>query len=148
MPTPLLAALLDFNFAPHMIAIVVPIAGMILGGIMAVSAMYFSHQRRQLWHETARIALERGQPLPVNPEDDGKNLRLRVRTGRNDVRSGLILISVGAGLYFFLWQAGARDAAAVGAIPGFIGVALLLFGLFSSPTPKDPSAPGDRPGQP
>jgi len=148
MTTPLLAALFDFSFSPHMIAIIVPVAGMIFGGVMAVSAMYFKHQKQRLWHETARVALERGQPLPANLVEDDKPLRLRVRSGRNDVRSGLILISVGAGLYLFLWQTGARDAAAVGAIPGFIGVALLLFGLLSSPAPKDPSAPGDRPGQP
>jgi hypothetical protein len=99
-------------------------SGIIFGGL----GMYFHHRRQALWHETARIALEKGQPLPplqdgpTDKPDDHKN---------NDFRGGLVLVAVGAGLYLFLNAFLGHAFGLVGAIPGFIGVALLLYGLLN-----------------
>lgn len=100
----------------------------------------FKNRQQKLWHETARLALEKGQPLPAQPAS-GFHDRTDSKGGRNDIRTGLILIAVGVGLAVFFKTVGARDAMGIGAIPGFIGVALLLFGLFSprsSPNENQP----------
>ena len=145
MTSPVLAALFDFNISPHMIAIVVPIAGMIFGGVMAISALYFRLQRKRLWHETARLALEKGQPLPAElAAEDRPPLRNR---RHRDLRTGLILIGVSSGIFVFLRSVGAGEAAAIAAIPGFIGLGLFIFGLISlfteakSPENTDRSRP-------
>lgn len=107
-------------------------AGMLFAAVMGVAGMYFHHQRKRLWHETARIALEKGQPVPAPESDDrdDKCHRIRNRTANHDLRGGLVLIAVGAGLYLMFRDAG--NFRFVGAIPGFIGVALLLYALFTA----------------
>ena len=140
------ATLFDFNLPPYMIAIFVPVAGMILGGSLAITAMYFHHQRRRLRHETARVALEKGQPLPeFGDEKDSRRPKSRDDSSRNDLRGGLVLIGIGAGLYLFLDTVGASEARFIGAIPGFIGVALLLHALLTALLPKKTTPPENRP---
>lgn len=131
----------------NLIVIGIPLAGMILGGVISVSAMYFCHRRRELWHETARIALEKGQPLPPMPAElaDSSRTGSDSGSGRGDVRAGLILIGVGGGLAIFFNYVGAPQVAGIGAIPGLIGVALLLFAVFSTLFSR--KGPGDRPPQ-
>lgn len=114
-----------------LIPLVIPIAGIALAGVLSVSAMYFRHRQRELWHATARVALEKGQPVPPAPPEDYR-LHMRVNRERNDFRAGLIFIALGAGLYYCLGGISDGRSAAFGAIPGFIGVALLLNGLFNS----------------
>ena len=100
------------------------IGGLIIGLVLPIAAIYFYHRRQQLWHETARIALEKGQPLPMLPENVST-----VKSPGNDIRSGLILIAVGAGLIVFFYYSWLRY---LGAIPGCIGVALLLYGVLKA----------------
>jgi hypothetical protein len=106
---------------------------------------YFRWKRSQLWHETAQLALEKGQPLPTNSWECGSNRGGR-RSARCDVRRGIVFIAVGAALYFAL-PAGNNAWAA---IPGFIGIAFLIFGLFSflqsdkSADPKDRDPSGQK----
>ncbi len=115
------------------IGIVFALCGMIFGGIMGLAGMYFHHQRKRLWHETARIALEKGQPVP--PHDAGESEENRDPTNRwranHDVRGGLVLLAVGAGLWLLLLDMPGRIHF-VGAIPGFIGIALLLYALLAT----------------
>ncbi len=116
--------------------VLLPIAGIILAGVISVSGMYFHNRRREMWHETARLALEKGQPLPpldpmLRAEDDEVEKERKLPSANHDVRGGLVLIAVGAGLWLFLGGL-SRNLGYIGAIPGFIGVALLLFALFSA----------------
>lgn len=110
--------------------------------VIAILAAFISAYRRQkLWHETARIALEKGQPLPpLSNEDKPKSER---RDAGSDIRNGLILIAVGGGLYLFMGNVAGENISHVGAIPGLIGVALLLFGLISAFT-KNKTLPPDH----
>jgi len=64
---------------------------------------------------------------------------------RNDIRSGLILVAVGVGLYFGFSTGELRGFPMIGAyVPGFIGVALLLNGIISVFTaPKHESSDTD-----
>ena len=94
-------------------------------------ALSFKHRQRQMWHETARLALEKGQPLPPMPGDD----KSRAAGGPggekmiyHDVRGGLVLIAVGAALWLTSPPHGGGWRV-IGAVPLFTGVALLLFAL-------------------
>lgn len=127
---------------------IIAIAGMILGGIFGIAGMYFHHQRQRMRHETARIALEKGQPVPefaehtrFHPSAPKEDL------GRRDLRDGLVLIAVGAGIYLFFTSVGAAEARFLGAIPGFIGVALLVNALFTALLPRKDPRPTERPPQ-
>lgn len=112
------------------IAVISILGGMSIAVIAIIGAFISAFRRQKLWHETARIALEKGQPLPpLSDEDKPKSER---RNAGTDIRSGLILIAVGGGLYLFMGNVAGEKISHIGAIPGFIGVALLLFGLISA----------------
>ncbi|MEO6996354.1 MAG: DUF6249 domain-containing protein [Lacunisphaera sp.] len=108
------------------------LGGMVTGTIFGGLGMYFHHKRQALWHETARLALEKGQPVPPSPDWDESSTTLatsHVQIRANRIRglliSGLINVALGAGLYLGLSQISGA-LANFAAIPGFIGVALLL----------------------
>ena len=109
----------------------IPIAGIVLAGVITVSAMYFSHHQKKLLHETTRLALERGQPLSPELIATLGSAASDAKGRRNDIRTGLILIAVGAGLVLALGRI-VNELRFVGAIPGLIGATLLLYGLFES----------------
>jgi hypothetical protein len=130
------------------LAFLIAIAGMILGGTVAIAAMYFHHQRQRMRHEIARVALEKGLPVPEFAEHTTFHHSTRKDDfGRRDLRDGLILIGVGAGIYMFFTSVGAAEARFLGAIPGFIGVAMLVNALFSALWPRKDPRPTDRPPQ-
>ncbi len=114
----------------------------ILGGLtftilLIFFGLKFVQRRQELWHETARIALEKGQPLPPMPRDMQNE---KHPDENNDLRTGLVMIATGAGLYLF-FATFIPPLRLVAAIPGFIGVALLLYGLgkaFSGRKDKSP----------
>jgi hypothetical protein len=108
------------------LGITIGIAGMIFGGVMGLAGMYFHHQRQRLWHETTRIALEKGQPVPVYREDHESPQRQASELRQHDLRGGLVLIAVGGGLYLFFRAVSNESVAALGYIPGLIGVALIV----------------------
>jgi hypothetical protein len=114
------------------IAIIAVSGGFLVAIVAMVSGIWFAQRRQQMWHETARVALEKGQPLPPALDDDGKAVEPKKHNRYSDIRTGLILIAVGGGLYLFFDGLGGSKFAFVGAIPGFIGVALLLYGLASA----------------
>lgn len=111
-------------------------------------ALYFGNQRRRQWHETARIALEKGQPIPT-AFTEGTRTRGVEGGGRggprNDIRAGLILIAVGCGLYFGFTTGELRGVPLIGAyVPGCIGVALLVNGIITAvSSPKVGAEPSD-----
>lgn len=141
MLTPLLASLESLPW----IAIIAVGGGMLIAIVVIVGGLIIAHHRQKLWHETARLALEKGQALPAQL-DEAPQSQPRQRTdgpGR-DLRRGLILIATGAGLYLFLDALVGRALGYVGAIPGFIGVALLLYGMLSAIFKSKDTPPADR----
>jgi hypothetical protein len=98
----------------------------VVGGALFVCLLYFQNRRREMWHQTARFALEKGQPLPALGTDE-RPLTPRSSDGpKNDFRTGLIMIAAGAGTFLAFTHFLGRGMAYLGAIPGFVGVALLL----------------------
>ncbi len=127
----------------QMLSIVAVAAQAVVASFLVVYGIKYFQRRQELWHETARLALEKGQPLPEPPRQ--KPPEKRSDQG-NDFRAGLILIATGGGLYYFFISLFGGWMRFVGAIPGFIGVALVLYAslnaLFSR---KDKPADDDLP---
>lgn len=82
--------------------------------------------------KTLRMSIEKGQPLPPEFVDSIQRSVPKAKNPMNDVRGGLVLLAVAAGLmvmdymshdYIFGHLSG------VAAIPGFIGIALLILGI-------------------
>jgi hypothetical protein len=138
---PLLA---DLSSLPW-IAIIAIIGSFLMGPVIIFIVFQSIQRRQQMWHDTARVALEKGQPLPPMPADVAPPKADPTPRARNDVRTGLILIAVGAGLYVFLGTLVGRGLGLVGAIPGFIGIALFLFGLVEAFSGPKNNPPPDQP---
>jgi hypothetical protein len=113
--------------------------------VIIVGPRYLRSRERDKLHETLRIAYERGQPVaPELVEALVRNApEPRLPTPDGDFRRGLVLVFVGLGfagaayaLYLGIgvfsdtgaWIT-AECVAAIGAIPGFIGVAYLVLWL-------------------
>ena len=126
MHIPLLA---DISNLPW-VAIIAVGGGMLLTIVIIVGGLILAYHRQRQWHETARLALEKGQPLPA-AQDAAPQAQPRTDGPSRDLRTGLILLATGAGLFVFVDALLGRWMAYVGAIPGFIGVALVLFALLS-----------------
>jgi len=139
LPCPPVLGLLNDPLKAMTIIGLLGIGGIVMTGVIVVAAFYFQNRKRQQWHETARLALEKGQPLPPWPKSD-EELELtpppgaslaewealrRVRSQRGSLKGGLILIAVGAGLYIMM----GTDAGRAGAIPALIGVAMIVYAL-------------------
>lgn len=134
----------------------IPITLFFIGLAITVVSLYFKNQSRRMWHETARIALEKGQPIPGATPDMHESLIQQAAkaasvqasashsSGRGDFKAGLILLAVSAGLYFgFKDLSGDYHAMPTFFIyiPGFIGVALLINALITFLTTKKASEP-------
>src|SRR3990172_309396 len=90
----------------------------VIVGIMA----YAGFRARKLRHETIRLPLERGQPMPAELLSGREE-----PTGARDLRRGLLLLATGLGLALFLWfhpYPGVNWS--VGFIPGLMGLAYLV----------------------
>jgi Domain of unknown function (DUF6249) len=95
---------------------------MSLGFPIAIVALafYFRHRKNKLLHETIRAMVDKGVAIP--PELFNTPAQAAPQRTRNDLRSGLVLIAVGAGLFLMMPSSVGR----IGAIPLLIGVAFLV----------------------
>lgn len=119
------------------IAIITPFVFVI--AIVAINHLN-ARKKAELRHETIRLALEKGQPLP--PELLNPPVAAEPKSKVSDRKSGLILIAVGVGLYAFFAGIGGdlrvpMGVRWVGLIPGLIGVALLINWYFEKDGPKN-----------
>jgi len=139
MPSPLLASIENLPW----VAIIAVGGSMLLTIVVIIGGLIIAHHRQKLWHDTARLALEKGQPLPAREEETAPPRPQSDGTSR-DLRAGLILVACGLSLYLFLGALLGPALALIGAIPGFIGVALLLFGGLSLLFKRKDSPPATR----
>ncbi len=123
---------MDWDSATGLLAVILALGmPVFIVGIIFLF-MYRSNAEKQ---KTLRMAIEKSDSLPPEFLDSLKSLQKKPRTSANDVRAGLILIAIALGLV-------ALDAvthsymigtlAGVAAIPGFIGIALLILGIVGS----------------
>lgn len=121
------------------IPIVAIIAVFTFLSVAAHSRFKYRAEERAKLYETAKAAVEKGQPLP--PEvikamaESSVPDRMR-RTAFSDLRTGVVLTAIGVGLAVFGFV-GSRyepDTAmlmAIAGIPGLIGVALIILSFFN-----------------
>lgn len=119
------------SFASHhgsrevdLVAIVAIVLGCLVPITIVGIVSYSRHRRLKMQHETMRAMIEKGMPIPpellTKPNQDSPSQDRPARV-RNDLRGGLILVAVGAGLYMI--------AGRVGWILVFIGAARLVLWL-------------------
>lgn len=123
---PLGALNFDMNF---LLVLIIPLAGMAVGAIAIIGGLIASDRNRRMRHETIRLALEKGQPIPpdlLEPSESEKASNRTQKKGRDDRRSGLVLIAISIGAYLFFRGVGGDGAQWLATIPGLIGVALLV----------------------
>lgn len=123
---------------------IVPIFGIIgvfgMPVFIVAIVLYFKSKEKAQFHESMQKLIESGQELspellqsiPGYVEDE---------TQKNDIRSGVILIGVGAGIgllgYFGL---GNSVVWAAGLLLGAIGIAILAYGIYAKKNNLDENA--------
>jgi hypothetical protein len=135
-----------FAAATFYSGILVPVIAMAIGPIIVFTALYFKNQRRRFWHETARVALEKGQPLPADPEEGIRRQYDGARSPLRDVRTALILLAVSAGLYLS-FRENERQMLVGCYITGCIGIALLISAALTALFRSKSSDQNTRPPQ-
>ncbi len=82
----------------ELIAILVPLGAFALTAFCVGAALFVRHRARELRHQTIRLALEKGQPIPPQllAPDEG------VRRAKNDLSIGVKLLFAGIGISGFL----------------------------------------------
>lgn len=143
----ILHPILADSHAPVFYVIMVPIGALGFTLLFISVSLYFQNKERQRRHETARIAMEKGQPVPSFAEvgvfADPRLARQRSWIGL--LIAGLINVALGIGLYFMLSSIpGAYVVRSCSAIPGLIGVALLVSALIVALVSRTKSDTGDR----
>jgi hypothetical protein len=133
------APLLSSIETPQLFIVGVALLTMFIVG----NVQYVKYRNREMWHATARFALEKGQPVPPMPVQEPAPTP-PVTSAARDMRAGLILMAFGGGIAVFLSKQGNPNTAYAGAIPGFIGVALFIHGLIYALTHKTPVVTDDR----
>jgi len=96
--------------------------------VIVIAGMFFGYLRSASRDKTIRELAERGQPIPpeIFQRSPGSGSRSGLLIG------GLVMLFIGIGLSLMIWHMPApnHDSLFVGAIPGGIGVALILSYIF------------------
>lgn len=124
------------------IVIVLPLAGLAFSAIGLIGALVYADRNRRRRHETIRLALEKGQPVPPEVLDEnqtGSPSSARRKAGRDDRRAGIVLLGIAAGMFVAFAGVGAGGAKWLAALPAFLGLALLINRFIEGPrTPPTP----------
>jgi hypothetical protein len=133
---------------PIFYVMIIPAGGMLVGLVMVAMGAHFRNEEDKRRHETARLAIEKGQPIPVFAELGTPSYPRapQQKSWLGLLIGGLINVAVGIGLFFMLESIpGAYVARWCGAIPGLVGVALLLSALIVGLSSRTQSDAGARP---
>jgi len=133
--------------AVEIMAIFIPIFGIVFGIGLAIVAIIAKHreklQRVELRHKERLVAIEKGIELPPELEQVDNGDR---RSGSGSLRSGLIGLGVGVVLYFALAAVAGDDVALFGLIPAAIGLANLIFYFIETRRDNGRGVQGGRSG--
>jgi hypothetical protein len=115
--------------------ILIPLAFFAMIAAIAVGPRYLKSVERRKMADTLRAAIDKGQPLPPEVISMMTADAKPAPSARRDLRRGVILVAAALGLVAMglLIGLGEPDATypiiGVAAIPGFIGLALVVIGL-------------------
>jgi Domain of unknown function (DUF6249) len=125
-----------------LVAVGVPVGTMAMAAVIIAVVGYFKNQERKQRHETIRLALEKGQPLPAELLDSELSVLSRsfgAAARQGDLARGIQWIFAGAGLSLFLWIfKPERPLWAVGLVVLFVGVGKLVSHAVTSRQPTTP----------
>jgi hypothetical protein len=108
---------------PEVVAIFIPIIGILGGVFIAVTAVVMNGRRKELEHRERILALEKGQPIPTPMTEPERPKYSSRRT------NGFVMAGIGLALTIALSaEEGFSDGGVWGLIPLFIGVGLLIAG--------------------
>jgi hypothetical protein len=115
---------------------------------VAMLSLYLNYRKKrdiyELHHKERMAAIEKGMevpPLPTEFFNDSRDFGKRTPEGR--LRSGLVMLLVGAAIAFALYHSdnGSHGAWVWGLVPAAIGVANLISYAVSRKTPAGGSPP-------
>ena len=112
----------------------VPLGGILVGGLaillifgtpvmIVAGVLYASYRKRRLIHDTINSYVASGKEIP--PEVL-KSFHEEAAPRRSNLNKGLVMVGIGLGIIVCFMAIGVEQAAALGAIPLFIGLAQLL----------------------
>lgn len=108
----------------ELLALFIPILGIILGVAIAIVSIIAAHrqkmQRNDMRHKERMAAIEKGLEIPAEPVEPENG-----RKG-GGLRSGLVGMAIGIALYFALRAVADEDVALFALIPAAVGAANLL----------------------
>jgi hypothetical protein len=115
------------SIAALVIPVVVPLGAFAM--VIAIVGMCITqkHRRNKILHETVRMMIEKGQPIPpelLQPQE-------AERRPRKDLRNGLILVAVGIALLLMNFHGNGFPSGSA-YIPLLIGVAFLVAWIIES----------------
>jgi hypothetical protein len=117
----------------------IPIVAIAFSLGLAMLGVWTDHQRRtqklEHLHRERMAAIEKGIPLPQNPEADRPDEK-KTNPARM-LRSGVLLLALGIVLYFAIDGAGGHEGALFGLIPATIGLANLAYAAVLFKKEKD-----------
>jgi len=82
--------------------------------------------------KTLRASIEKGQPLPTEFIESMSRAVPRAKNPMNDIRWGLIWMAISGGIFFATYIENGeifRHGSGIAAIPGLIGLVLVIFGI-------------------
>ena len=97
----------------------VPLSPYIAAAVIVWLIVAAKMARRKLTHETIRLMIEKGQPIP--PE-----LFLDPKKPHNDLRTGVVLIAVGIGIMAFYHASHIDNVSTLGLIPLLMGIGYIV----------------------
>lgn len=126
----------------HLAPFLIPVLALLIPIVAIIGGFITKARREQLMHETLRQLSERGQPIPPELLSGSFGAELKNRQdgswGRNgSLRAGGINIGVGLGLMaMFVAMDPGGWLWAIGCLPLFIGVAMLLVWKYEQKSPQ------------
>jgi Domain of unknown function (DUF6249) len=106
---------------PKTLGLMIPILGIVMGVGLWIAVVWiivaYRAKRDRLIYETAVQLADKGVVVP-------KELFANINSPASDLRRGVVLLALGAGLSIALWEVGAPWT--FGLIPAFVGIGYLI----------------------
>ncbi len=112
---------------------IVAVGGFFITVIVVIAIIFTTGARKNAERQkTLRMAIERSEDLSPEVMNALQSMQRKPKTPMNDVRAGLILMAVAGGLVLWRFMDHGEiggGLAGIAAVPGMIGVALLILGI-------------------
>jgi hypothetical protein len=110
----------------------IPVVAIIMGVALSMLNLVLDYRKKrevfELHHKERMAAIEKGMEVPpLPPQLFTHTSRRATRTVDDQLRSGLILLFVGAAIGVALYLSGEQAASAWGLVPASIGLAKLVY---------------------